>query len=63
MSGIVGFVNLAGEPVDRELLGRLTEFLVYRGPDDHGVWIEGQVGLGHTLFRTTFESEREQQPC
>ncbi len=62
MSGIVGFVNLAGEPVDRELLGRLTEFLAYRGPDDHGVWVEGQVGLGHTMLRTTFESEREQQP-
>jgi asparagine synthase (glutamine-hydrolysing) len=62
MSGIVGFVNQAGQPVDRELLGRLTEFLAFRGPDDHGVWIEGQVGLGHTLLRTTFESERERQP-
>jgi len=63
MSGIVGFVNQAGEPADRELLGRLTAFLAYRGPDDQGVWVEGRVGLGHAQLRTTFESEGERQPC
>ncbi|MFI5329494.1 MAG: asparagine synthetase B family protein [Desulfobaccales bacterium] len=63
MSGIVGFINQAGQPVERELLGRLTTSLAFRGPDDHGVWTEGHVGLGHTMLRTTLESEREQQPC
>jgi asparagine synthase (glutamine-hydrolysing) len=25
----------------------MTAFLVHRGPDDEGVWSEGQIGLGH----------------
>ena len=62
MSGIVGIVNLDGQPVEPQLLRRLTESLAFRGPDDLGVWLEGSVGLGHTLLRTTFESEGEQQP-
>ncbi len=63
MSGIVGLINQAGQPVERELLGRLTAFLAFRGPDDQRVWVEGRAGLGHTMLRTTFESESEQQPC
>ena len=63
MSGIVGIINPDGQPVDHELLGRLTEFLAFRGPDDQGVWLEGRVGLGHTLLRTTIESQGERQPC
>lgn len=62
MSGIVGVINPDGQPVERELLGRLTQSLAWRGPDDQGVWLEGPVGLGHTLLRTTFESLSEQQP-
>lgn len=63
MSGMVGLINQEGRPADREVLRRLTESLAFRGPDDHGVWIDGDVGLGHTLLRTTFESESERQPC
>jgi len=63
MSGMVGLVNQDGQPVDRLLLGRLMESLAFRGPDDQGGWVEGGVGLGHTMLRTTFESEGEGQPC
>jgi asparagine synthase (glutamine-hydrolysing) len=63
MSGIVGIVNLDGTPNDRELLRRMTDFMAYRGADAQEIWIEGHVGFGHTMLRTTFESEREQQPC
>ncbi|MCS6806091.1 MAG: asparagine synthase-related protein [Acidobacteriota bacterium] len=63
MSGIVGIVMLDGAPVDRQLLRRMTEFMTYRGPDAQAVWSDGHVGFGHTLLRTTFESEYEQQPC
>src|SRR5690349_16284014 len=62
MSGIVGMVNLDGAPVDRELIYRCTDFLSYRGPDAHRVWIDYNVGLGHTLLRTTYESDTESQP-
>ena len=62
MSGIVGMMNLDGAPVDRELLSRMTNFMSVRGPDAQNIWIDGNIGLGHTLLRTTWEAESEQQP-
>jgi asparagine synthase (glutamine-hydrolysing) len=62
MSGIVGIVNLDGAPVDRELLARMTDFMSFRGPDAQQIWIDGYVGFGHTMLRTTFEAETEKQP-
>ncbi len=62
MSGILGIINLDGAPVDRQLLRRMTGFMAYRGPDAQEIWIDGNIGFGHTMLRTTFESEREHQP-
>ena len=57
MSGIVGIVNLDGAPVDRDLLWRMTKFMSFRGPDAQDVWIDGNVGFGHTLLRTNGEEQ------
>ncbi len=62
MSGIVGLVNFDGEPVDDNTLSRLTDFMSYRGPDAQRFWIDANVGLGHSLLRTTGEQELEDQP-
>src|SRR5437773_11667260 len=62
MSGIVGIVNFDGAPVDRALLRRMTDFMTFRGPDEQRTWVDGNVGFGHTLLKTTFESEHEYQP-
>jgi len=62
MSGIAGIVNLDGAPVDRRILARMTRFLTFRGPDEQRLWTNGAAGFGHTLLRTTDESEREYQP-
>lgn len=62
MSGIVGIVNLDGASVDRRVLSRMTEFLAFRGPDAQQVWIDRARGFGHTLLKTTDESEHEHQP-
>lgn len=62
MSGIVGIINLDGAPVERKLLQQMTEFMTYCGPDAQDIWINGQVGFGHTMLRTTTESLLEQQP-
>lgn len=62
MSGIVGIVNLDGAPVDPALLRRMTEDLAPRGPDAQQIWIEQNVGFGHTLLRATWESALEHQP-
>ena len=53
MSGFVGIINVDGAPIDRQLLQRMTEFLVYRGPDGLDLWIDGSVGFGHALLATT----------
>src|SRR5437867_2222826 len=62
MSGIVGILHLDGAPIDRALLRRMTDFMTFRGPDEQRIWVDGNVGFGHTLLRTTFESEHEHQP-
>jgi asparagine synthase (glutamine-hydrolysing) len=62
MSGIVGIVNLDGGPVDRDLLQRMTGFMTFRGPDTQAICIEGNVGFGQTMLRTTYEAETETQP-
>lgn len=63
MSGIVGFINTNGAPVDQTLLQRMTDFMAFRGPDAQEIWCDGHVGLGHTMMRTTTESLHERQPC
>jgi asparagine synthase (glutamine-hydrolysing) len=59
MSGIVGIVRSDGAPVDRRLLRRLTEAMAYRGPDAQEICVEGSVGLGHALLRTTDDSQED----
>lgn len=62
MSGIVGVVHFDGAPVDRHRLGQMTAFMAFRGPDAQEIWIDGNAGFGHTLLKTTDESESEHQP-
>src|SRR5262245_1594646 len=62
MSRFVGIINLNGSQVYPGLLGRLTKSLSFRGPDAQDVWCQANVGLGHAMLRTTFESESEHQP-
>jgi asparagine synthase (glutamine-hydrolysing) len=63
MSGIVGIFNRDGAPADRDLLDEMTGYMASQGPDAQQVWRHGAIGFGHTLLRTTWESEREHQPC
>jgi asparagine synthase (glutamine-hydrolysing) len=63
VSGIVGMYDRNGAPVDRTLLQALAHFLSYCGPDARDTWFNGPVGLGHTMLRTTRESQIECQPA
>lgn len=47
MCGIVGWWQKDGSGVDKNLLVRMRDKLINRGPDDAGVWINGSIGLGH----------------
>jgi len=63
LSGIAGIFHRNGAPVERALLQSLADFLFYRGPDFRAMWVDGSIGLVHTLLRTTNESLGEKQPA
>jgi len=47
MCGICGIYNLQGEePVSRELVSQMTRLIAHRGPDDQGIYLDHNVGLG-----------------
>src|SRR5215831_16110323 len=62
MSGIFGILNFDDAPVEPQLMRRMTDFMAFRGPDAQETWVDGNVGLGHAMLRTTDESLRERQP-
>lgn len=48
MCGICGVVRVEPpEPVDEDVLRRMRDTMVHRGPDDEGLVISGNVGFGH----------------
>ena len=46
MCGIAGILHLHQEPIDQELLRRMTSVLSHRGPDDEGFYVDNGLGLG-----------------
>src|SRR5204863_3698034 len=47
MCGICGQFNFAGdEPVEPEIVRRMTDSIAHRGPDDEGYFFSGPLGLG-----------------
>ncbi len=59
----MGIYDRSGAPVDGALLQGLAHFLSYRGPDWLDTWSSGPIGFGHTMLRTTRESQIERQPA
>ncbi len=47
MCGITGIFNLDDTAINHELLERMTDLLGHRGPDDRGIWLHNNIGLGH----------------
>ena len=62
MCGIAGALDLQGRPVDPEHLGLMCESIAHRGPDDHGWYAEGPVGLASTRLAIIDLSEAGHQP-
>ncbi len=63
MSGFIMIYNTDNKPVQPRLLSYLVESLKFRGPDKQKIWIDNNIGMGHALFRTTYEAEYENQPA
>lgn len=48
MCGIAGQLRRdAADPIDRDVLARMTTAIAHRGPDADGFYVAGGVGLGH----------------
>ena len=48
MCGIVGVMDLSGaRPISRDLVSRMSETQLHRGPDESGLHLEPGLGLGH----------------
>ena len=45
MCGIVGFVKNNSHSAEREILERMNNCIIHRGPDDDGFYVNGAVGL------------------
>lgn len=48
MCGIAGFMLRVGSRPNPDDLGRMAAALAHRGPDDHGIYCNGPVGLAQT---------------
>jgi len=64
MCGIVGVVATRGRvpSVDRHALTRMRDRLAHRGPDDAGLWRQGQFALGHRRLAVLDPTRAGHQP-
>jgi asparagine synthase (glutamine-hydrolysing) len=63
MCGICGIFHQQSEkPVDENMLQEMNKILVHRGPDDDGVWTDGNIGLGHRRLSIIDLSKKGRQP-
>lgn len=63
MCGIVGVISNT-LPIDKDLLIRMRDTLIHRGPDDEGIWISPNrnVGLAHRRLSIIDLSQAARQP-
>jgi len=62
MCGIAGQFSLPGEVADRDLIQRMSKFLVHRGPDGDGIYIDEAIGLVHRRLAIIDLSDEGHQP-
>ena len=61
MCGIAGWLTAIGAP-DQGTLRLMTDALSHRGPDASGLFIDGNIGLGHRRLSIIDTSETANQP-
>jgi len=60
--GICGIFHRSGRPVVEPILRRMTDAIEHRGPDDFGIWYEGEIGLGNRRLAIRDLSPAGHQP-
>lgn len=62
MCGIVGVLNVSGDPVSPIILKSMTNALAHRGPDGEGLYCNEYIGLGHRRLSILDISDKGNQP-
>lgn len=62
MCGICGDIRPLGEEARPEVLSAMAGTMVARGPDSHGLFVQGRVGLAHRRLKIIDLSDAAQQP-
>lgn len=62
MCGIAGYINLCGALAETATLRAMASAISHRGPDNEGVWCEGNVGLAHRRLAVVDLSDAANQP-
>jgi len=62
MCGIAGILKKDSSPVREDILIGMRDAMSHRGPDDHGVWLDGPVGLAHRRLSILDPSPAGHQP-
>jgi len=62
MCGICGVLSLDGSPATEAAVQAMVKSLVHRGPDSSGVYVNSNVGLGHTRLKIIDLSPAAHQP-
>jgi asparagine synthase (glutamine-hydrolysing) len=64
MCGITGCFNFdSAIPLDRPLLEKMVSVLRHRGPDSEGIYLDRQIGLGHTRLSIIDLASGQQPMC
>jgi len=61
MCGIAGGVFRHGQ-INKDLFEKMVDIISYRGPDDRGVWYDGNIALGHRRLSIIDLSNSGHQP-
>lgn len=62
MCGITGLLNVDGGPADSRIIVAMRDALAHRGPDDEGIYLDCEVGLGHRRLAIIDLSRAANQP-
>lgn len=62
MCGICGIFHSDNRPANEELLEAMTFSLAHRGPDNQGLHVDNQIGLGHRRLSIIDLSSHADQP-
>ncbi|MGA9581313.1 MAG: asparagine synthase-related protein [Allosphingosinicella sp.] len=62
MTALAGFWHFDGKPASAECCRRMLSAQRIYGPDDTGLWDDGDVALGRCLFRTLPEDRFDRRP-